>query len=108
MIVVLVAINRMRHAILLAVDFRLLCRSQLATIVFTHIVHFVVDGSVLLFQPGGLGGGQRTVLDALAHTILLVFQPLAGFALWVGVLLLGIVFLLLDFFRQSVRLAGLL
>src|SRR2546421_8715414 len=98
MIVVLVAINLMRHAILLAVDFRLLCRSQLATIVFTHIVHFVVDGSVLLFQPGGLGGGPKTLLHRLTNNVLLVFPPLARFPLWVWVLLFGNVVLVVDFF----------
>src|SRR5947209_5172837 len=95
-IVVLVAVDLARFAILLTVDLRFFLRSQLAAIGGAVRLHFAIDLRFVIFQVSRFASGQLAALYALRDAVLLVLSPLADFALGSGILHRGIVLVFVD------------
>lgn len=77
----LLAIDRVGSAVLLAINLPMLGWRQLSAIGRAIVLHFFVDSGFAAFQVRGLSWCQLTALDPLGDAILLVFLPLAHAAL---------------------------
>src|SRR5271166_4724725 len=84
--VVLLAVDRIGRAILLAIDLTMLGWGQMAAVGRAIGFHFMIDRGFTAFQVRSFAGRQLAALHALRDAVLLVFRPLAHFALRVGVL----------------------
>src|SRR5882672_9359986 len=102
--VVLLAIDRARGTVFLAVDFPAFGLSQRATVGRAVVVDFSVDVSFAAFHASGFGSGQLTALHALGNSFLLIALTLPHFALGIHVLHLGIVLLVVDVLGKLVLL----
>ena len=65
--------------------------------------HLLIDSLLLVLQLGGFTGSQLPALDALSDAVLLVFLPLAHFAV-AGVGGVGVVFVGVDLLGQLILL----
>ena len=72
-VIVLVAIDLARLAILLAIDLGFFLRSQLATVGLTVGTHFLIDLRLVVFQVCRFAGGQLAALNAPSNAVLLIF-----------------------------------
>ena len=70
-IIVLVAIDLARLAILLAIDLGFFLRSQLAAVGLAVGTHFLIDLRLIVLQVCRFAGGQLAALDALCDAVLL-------------------------------------
>src|ERR1700674_577710 len=102
--VVLVAVDLARLAVLLTIDLRLLLCSQLPTVSFPVVAHFLIDLGFVVFQMGGFARRQLPALDALRDAVLLIFGALADLALWISILHGRVVLVLIDLFAKLILL----
>src|SRR5271165_4444946 len=74
--VMLVLINLVRQLVLLLVQGGLVCSSQLAVVERAHVLFFVVQVGLFLFEVGGLASRKFAALYAVGNAVLLVFFAL--------------------------------
>ncbi len=100
----LLAIDRARGAVFLAVDLPALGWSQLAAVGGAVVVDFFVDVSFAAFQVGGFARGQLPAFHTLSNPFLLIAFPLSHFTLRVGILYPGVVLVFVDVLGKLVLL----
>ena len=88
--VVLLAVNRARSAIFLAIDFRFFRWGQMTAIGGPVVVDFFINMGFTSFQTGSLTSIQLAALYSLRNTLLLIALALSDFAFGIDVLGLGV------------------
>ena len=96
----LVGVDVIGGAVLLAVDGGVLVSGEMPAVGRAVVAHFVVDALLLAFEVRGFPGRQLSALDALRDALLLILLALADFAAVAVVLLSGVVLFGVDSVRK--------